>query len=64
MNLNDEKKFKSLLKKKFDFIFHCATYGQPKKWSGNEWGTINLNINILKFILDQYSKRVFEKFYF
>jgi dTDP-glucose 4,6-dehydratase/UDP-glucuronate decarboxylase len=56
MDLNNEKKFKDLLKKKFDFIFHCATYGQPKKWSGNEWGTINLNINILKFILDHSVK--------
>ena len=56
MDLNDEKKFKKIIKNKFDFIFHCATYGQPKKWSGNEWSTINLNTNILKLILDNSVK--------
>ena len=56
MNLNNKKKFDILIKKKFDFIFHCATYGQPKKWMGNEWETINLNVNILKSILDHSVK--------
>ena len=56
MDLNNQEKFKNLIKKKFDFIFHCATYGQPKKWKGNEWSTINLNINILKLILDNSVK--------
>ena len=44
------------MNKKFDFIFHCATYGQPKKWVNNEWATINLNINSLKFILENSVK--------
>ena len=56
MDLNNQEKFKNLIKKKFDFIFHCATYGQPKKWNGNEWSTINLNINVLKLILDNSVK--------
>ena len=56
MDLNNQEKFKNLVKNKFDFIFHCATYGQPKKWNGNEWSTINLNINVLKLILDNSVK--------
>ena len=56
MDLNDNKKFKMIMKQKFDFIFHCATYGQPKKWVNNEWATINLNINSLKFILENSVK--------
>tara|TARA_B100001057_G_scaffold458913_1_gene508622 strand:- start:2030 stop:3046 length:1017 start_codon:yes stop_codon:yes gene_type:complete len=56
LDLNDVKKFKKLLNKKFDFIFHCATYGQPKKWHNNELSTVNLNINILKLIIDHSIK--------
>lgn len=56
LNLEDLKKFNKIVNKKFDYIFHCATYGQPKKWSGNEWSTINLNINVLKSILDNSVK--------
>jgi len=56
VNLNDDKKVQKILNKKFDFIFHCATYGQPKKWSGNELSTINLNINLLKLILNHSVK--------
>ncbi len=55
-DLNNEKKLKKVLTKKFDFIFHCATYGQPKKWENNELSTVNLNINILKLILDHSMK--------
>jgi len=60
-DLNDEKKTKKILKNKFDFIFHLATYGQPKKWSHNELSTINLNINLLKNVLDhsvKYKSRI------
>lgn len=34
---------KSLSKLKFDLIFHCATYGQPKKFSKNHLSTLLLN---------------------
>ena len=60
-DLNNEKKLKKILNKKFDFIFHCATYGQPKKWENNELNTVNLNINILKIIIDhsiKYKSRI------
>ena len=60
-DLNDKKKLKKILNKKFDFIFHCATYGQPKKWENNELNTVNLNINILKIIIDhsiKYKSRI------
>ncbi len=52
IDLKNQKKFEKLMKNKFDYIFHFATYGQPKKWMGNEWGTINLNTNILKAVLE------------
>ena len=55
-DLNNKKNLKKLLNKKFDFIFHCATYGQPKKWDNNELSTINLNINVLKSILEHSIK--------
>ena len=55
-DLNNTKKLKTILNKKFNFIFHCATYGQPKKWNNNEFSTINLNINVLKNILDHSIK--------
>jgi len=61
MDLTNEKKVNKILKKDFDFIFHCATYGQPKKWEGNEKKTIKLNINLLKQILDhsvKYKSRI------
>ena len=56
VDLNDEKKTKKILNNKFDFIFHLATYGQPKKWKQNEVSTINLNINLLKNILNHSVK--------
>ena len=61
MDLTNEKKVDKILKRKFDFIFHCATYGQPKKWKGNEKKTIKLNINLLKQILNhsvKYKSRI------
>ena len=61
IDLNDEKKTKKILKNKFDYIFHLATYGQPKKWKQNELSTINLNINLLKNVLDhsvKYKSRI------
>ena len=55
-DLNDEKKVKKILSKKFDFIFHLATYGQPKKWKQNEISTINLNTVLLKNVLSHSVK--------
>tara|TARA_B110001450_G_scaffold117453_1_gene110918 strand:- start:2675 stop:3715 length:1041 start_codon:yes stop_codon:yes gene_type:complete len=60
-DLNDEKKIKKILGRKFDFIFHLATYGQPKKWKKNELSTIHLNINLLKNVLNhsvKYKSRI------
>ncbi|MDB9827221.1 NAD(P)-dependent oxidoreductase [Candidatus Pelagibacter sp.] len=56
MDLNDEYKLKKILNKNFDYIFHCATYGQPKKWQNNIFNTINLNTKILKLVLEHSVK--------
>ncbi len=63
-DLNNEKKLKSVLHKKFDYIFHCATYGQPKKWGDNFFDTINLNTKVLKIVLDQSVKNNSRVIYF
>ena len=55
-NLTNEIKVKNLLKKKFDYIFHCASYGQPQKWIGNELNTVILNVNLLKLVLEHSKK--------
>lgn len=55
-NLNNEKKLKIILNRKFDYIFHCATYGQPKKWGNDFHNTINLNTKILKMVLEHSVK--------
>jgi|TARA_B110001452_G_scaffold224531_1_gene198151 dTDP-glucose 4,6-dehydratase/UDP-glucuronate decarboxylase len=55
-DLNETTKLKKILKKNFDFIFHCATYGQPKKWDENILSTVNLNINVLKLVLEHSKK--------
>lgn len=44
------KKFN--FKKKVDFIFHAACYGQPGKWIENKINTINLNVFTTKTLLD------------
>ena len=45
---------KSFLKKniRFDYLIHCATYGQPKKFLEHPLETINLNIGTLSSLLD------------
>ena len=55
-DLNKELNLKKLFNKKFDFIFHCATYGQPSLWMKDQLSTINLNTNVLKFFLDKSKK--------
>ena len=51
-NLNKKNNLQKLKKIKFDFIFHCATYGQPSLWMRDQISTINLNTTVLKFFLD------------
>jgi dTDP-glucose 4,6-dehydratase/UDP-glucuronate decarboxylase len=63
-DINNAKNIKKILKKKFKFIFHCATYGQPKKWDNNQFSTINLSTNILKIILDYSLKNKSKILYF
>ncbi len=43
-------------KKKFDFIFHCATYAQPSLWMKKQTSTIILNTTVLKFFLEKARK--------
>ena len=54
-NLNKKD---NLLKfnKKYDFIFHCATYASPSIFMKNQYETINLNTLVLKFFLDKCRK--------
>ena len=63
-DINNIKNIKKIFKKKFKFIFHCATYGQPKKWDENQFSTINLSTNILKIILDYALKNKSKILYF
>jgi len=63
-DINNTRNIKKILKKKFKFIFHCATYGQPKKWNENQFSTINLSTNILKIILDYSLKNRSKILYF
>lgn len=47
----DLSKKKYIPKKHFDFVIHCATYGQPKKFLSYPIETIRLNINVLLDLL-------------
>ena len=47
-NLNKKNNLQKLKKIKFDFIFHCATYGQPSYDERSDIYT-NLNTTVLKF---------------
>tara|TARA_B100001027_G_C16266887_1_gene332587 strand:- start:4979 stop:6037 length:1059 start_codon:yes stop_codon:yes gene_type:complete len=55
-DLSQTKNLKFLDKLKFDFIFHCATYGQPSKWMQQGIKTISLNTGTLKYLLDKATK--------
>lgn len=58
-NLKDLKQF--LKKKKYDYIFHAATYGQPEKWGQNLLSsTILLNTSVLEELII-YSLRINSK---
>ena len=56
-------KSKDFFKKKYNYIFHCATYAQPSLWMRKINSTINLNINFVKILLD-LSKRDNSNFMF
>ena len=55
-DLSHTKNLKFLDKLKFDYIFHCATYGQPSKWMQQGIKTISLNTGTLKYLLDKATK--------
>jgi dTDP-glucose 4,6-dehydratase/UDP-glucuronate decarboxylase len=55
---------KRILNKKFDFIFHCATYGQPEKWKENYFNIISLSTSTLKLVLDHSKKFKSKVMYF
>ena len=63
-NLLNETLLKKILKKKYDFIFYAATYGQPKKWMENQSETIDLNTSILKKFLHNYKNTKTKIMYF
>ena len=50
-NLNS---IKNIVKKKYDYIFFAATYGQPQKWMIEQESTNFLNVDLLKIILHKY----------
>jgi UDP-glucuronate decarboxylase len=63
-DISNEVNVKKILKKKFNFIFHCATYGQPKKWDNHQFNTVNLSTKILKILLDYSLKNKSKILYF
>lgn len=63
-DINNEVSLKKILSKKFHFIFHCATYGQPKKWDNQQFSTINLSTKILKILLEYSLKNKSKILYF
>jgi len=63
-DISNEINLKKILNKKFDFIFHCATYGQPKKWDNQQFSTINLSTKILKILLEYSLKNKSKILYF
>lgn len=64
-DLTNQVKLKKFLeKKKFDFIFHFATYGQPEKWIGELNKMISLNTSSLETILKYCIKQNSNLLYF
>lgn len=55
---------KKILNKKYDFIFHCATYGQPEKWLNNFSSTIILNTLVLEELIKYSIKNKSKLMYF
>ena len=50
--------YSSLPKEKFDFVFHCATHSQPKKFISEWESTIRLSTNILLDLLESTKVRL------
>lgn len=42
--------------RKYDFVFHCATFGQPEKFSAEWRETVSLNVEVLMRLLDLATK--------
>lgn len=64
-DLTDQLNLKKFLeKKKFDFIFYFATYGQPEKWIGGLNKMITLNTSSLEIILKYSTKQNSSLLYF
>jgi dTDP-glucose 4,6-dehydratase/UDP-glucuronate decarboxylase len=55
---------KKILNKKYDFIFHCATYGQPEKWLNNFSSTTILNTVVLEELIKYSIKNKSRLMYF
>jgi dTDP-glucose 4,6-dehydratase/UDP-glucuronate decarboxylase len=55
---------KKILNKKFDYIFHCATYVQPEKLKENYFNIISLSTSTLKLVLDHSKKFKSKVMYF
>ena len=41
-----------MFKIKYDFIFYCVNYGQPKKWMANQKSTVLINTQSLCYFLE------------
>jgi dTDP-glucose 4,6-dehydratase/UDP-glucuronate decarboxylase len=65
IDLTDQEKVKKkILNIKYDYIFHCATYGQPEKWDKNLDQTIILNTTLVELLLKYSFKNKSKLMYF
>jgi dTDP-glucose 4,6-dehydratase/UDP-glucuronate decarboxylase len=66
IDLTDMNKVKIeiLNTKKYDYIFHCATYGQPEKWDENLDQTVILNTALVELLLKYSIKNKSKLMYF
>ena len=53
-----------ILNSKYDYIFHCATYGQPEKWEKNLDQTVILNTTLVELLLKYSIKNKSKLMYF
>lgn len=52
-DLNNYNELQKFIELKYNYIFHCATYGQPALFMQDIISTINLNTGVLNFFLDK-----------
>ena len=57
-------KINNILKKKYDYIFYLATYGQPKLWLQNQLETISLNTSVLQNVFENIKFKKTKLIYF